>query len=599
MFLTIGTIAILYQQTGFRAMTGKVDQSRKWKFIARSGCAILILAHAVLSVISAASNSVTFDEYAHLPAGVAYWKQGWPAFAMHNLSPPLARLVAAAPVVIAGVESPDVRPDLAHGPQNAHWDYGKTFERANASRYQRLFVIGRLGLLPVSCLGLWLVWKWAGELYGAKSALAAGVLWAFNPDLIAHGSLVGTDAFTAVAMLAATYLWWKFFDGHGQRKLWLILGAVAFAAAQLSKFTAMILVPMLAVMAICRIADRTITWRRALIGLLTCAALSWIAINAIYGFRGTFTRFSAHQFQSRPMPTLQSALPKWWPSLLPREYLRGFDIQKFETESGVLAFVLGDAYRWSRWYYYPVALASKLPVGAIGLILLSIGFLVAKPQAAGAGEISLLAALGVFLLLVIVLADVNIGVRYILPAYPLAIVLISRIWRDRAETVRSFWSTQRVGWALLSIMMGESLLAAPRYLSFINFAAGGQTSGWRIVNDSNFDWGQGLLDLRRWLDAHGNPPIAMAYFGRVNPRVYGINYSPITAPGDSPLVAVSTYYLNGLTHRLPTDDGATSWVSLPYARELREIEPLDRAGPTIYIYRATDVALAARRARNR
>lgn len=579
-------------------MAGEVDQSWKWKIIARVGCAILILAHAVLLAISAVGNSVTFDEYAHLPAGVAYWNQGWRAFAMHNLSPPLARLVAAAPVVLAGVESPDVTPDLAHGPRNAHWDYGKTFERANASRYQRLFVIGRLGMIPVSCLGLWLAFKWSRELYGAKSALAAGALLAFNPDLIAHGSLVGTDNFTAVAMLAATYLWWKFCDEGGRRKLWLVLAAVAFAAAQLSKFTSMILVPMFAAIAICRIVDRTISWRRALSGLFTVAAITWLAINLIYGFRGSFEPIRRHNFQSKSMQSLTKILPGGTPLFMPHEYVAGFDVQKYESEIGVPAFVLGESYTGSRWYYYPLTLACKLPAGLLGLMMLAIGFAFVKPQPTGGREISLLAGLATFMLLVIVLADVNIGVRYILPAYPLAIVLISRIWRDRPECKRVFWSTHRVGWALLVIMTIESLAAAPRYLSFMNFAAGGQKSGWRIVNDSNFDWGQGLLDLKRWSDAHGNPPITMAYFGRANPTTYGIDYSPITAPAsEAPVVAVSTYYLNGLTHRLPTETGSTDWVALPYAKELRDLEPLDRAGPTIYLYRAEDVARAARRAR--
>jgi len=90
-------------------MTDEVDQARRWKLIARGGCAALIVAHSVLLIWSASRNSVTFDEYAHLPAGVAYWKFGWRAFAVHNLSPPLVRLIAAAPVVVAGAEAPDCR----------------------------------------------------------------------------------------------------------------------------------------------------------------------------------------------------------------------------------------------------------------------------------------------------------------------------------------------------------------------------------------------------------------------------------------------------------------------------------------------------------
>ena len=75
----------------------------------------------------------------------------------------------------------------------------------------------------------------------------------------------------------------------------------------------------------------------------------------------------------------------------------------------------------------------------------------------------------------------------------------------------------------------------------------------------------------------------MAYFGRVNPATYGLNYSPITAPG-------AACAGGGHQHVLPERSGTPAadrkqshqLVSLPYAKELRNIEPLDRAGPTLY-----------------
>jgi len=204
--------------------------------------------------------------------------------------------------------------------------------------------------MPVSCFGLWLAWKWAYELYGAKSALASAAIWAFNPDLIAHGSLVGTDLPTAVAMFAATYLWWRFCDEGGRRKLLPILAAIAFAAAQLSKFTAMILAPMLACVAIYRIIDRTITVRRAAIGLVTCAAISWLAVNLTYGFRGSFKPVREYPFESKSMKSLTKVWPGSVPLFMPYEYVAGFDVQKYESEVGVPAFLLGDSYLGSRWY---------------------------------------------------------------------------------------------------------------------------------------------------------------------------------------------------------------------------------------------------------
>src|SRR4051794_23663147 len=52
----------------------------------RNGILLLLMAvHTALMVASAVRNSVTFDEYAHLPTGVAYWHFGWQGFAIHNL----------------------------------------------------------------------------------------------------------------------------------------------------------------------------------------------------------------------------------------------------------------------------------------------------------------------------------------------------------------------------------------------------------------------------------------------------------------------------------------------------------------------------------
>src|SRR5438270_11732464 len=67
---------------------------RRW----RTGVLLALIGlHTALMIASAVRNSVTFDEYAHLPAGVAYWRYGWKAFDIHNLSPPLLRLWAAGP----------------------------------------------------------------------------------------------------------------------------------------------------------------------------------------------------------------------------------------------------------------------------------------------------------------------------------------------------------------------------------------------------------------------------------------------------------------------------------------------------------------------
>ena len=42
---------------------------------------------------------------------------------------------------------------------------------------------------------------------------------------------------------------------------------------------------------------------------------------------------------------------------------------------------------------------------------------------------------------------------------------------------------------------------------------------YRLLTDSNLDWGQGLLALRDYQRNHPGEPIALSYFGSVDPAI--------------------------------------------------------------------------------
>src|SRR4051794_9522165 len=97
---------------------------RQWR-----GVILLMLIHVALLTAAILNNSVAFDEYAHLPAGVAYWTFGTRAFPIHHLSPPVLRLWAAAPVIALGsrldLAVPDIQMFLVQEPRDRHWNYGE------------------------------------------------------------------------------------------------------------------------------------------------------------------------------------------------------------------------------------------------------------------------------------------------------------------------------------------------------------------------------------------------------------------------------------------------------------------------------------------
>jgi hypothetical protein len=138
---------------------------------------------------------------------------------------------------------------------------------------------------------------------------------------------------------------------------------------------------------------------------------------------------------------------------------------------------------------------------------------------------------------------------------------------------------------------------APRYLTFFNVLAGG-SDGQYLLNDSNYDWGQGLLDLKRWMDANGVSKVHLGYFGRVDPAVYGIDYDLLTDTSDAPYVVVSSYYLVGLPHRLPSHNGPAARMQISFHRELQRAPRVAVPGGVMHVFRIQDVleAVAKHRA---
>ena len=74
---------------------------------------------------------------------------------------------------------------------------------------------------------------------------------------------------------------------------------------------------------------------------------------------------------------------------------------------------------------------------------------------------------------------------------------------------------------LAALNAADAMRFAPGYLSsFTPFVR--STESYRLLTDSNLDWGQGLLALRDYQLNHPGEPIALSYFGSIDPRLYGI-----------------------------------------------------------------------------
>jgi hypothetical protein len=167
------------------------------------------------------------------------------------------------------------------------------------------------------------------------------------------------------------------------------------------------------------------------------------------------------------------------------------------------------------------------------------------------------------------LSRIDLGVRHMLPVYPLLAILGGHAVATllRHSRYAALAAALLVGW-----VAGDSLRAHPDYLAHFNEFAGAHPE--KILCESDLDWGQDLDRLRRRLDERGVHEVSVAYFGSALLEKAGLPpYHPASATQPAHgYVAVSLHLLNVDYRR----DGSYGW--------LKAYTPIERIGKSIDLF---------------
>ena len=221
------------------------------------------------------------------------------------------------------------------------------------------------------------------------------------------------------------------------------------------------------------------------------------------------------------------------PCMLPYEFVSGFDDQKWESEGKYQMYFHGelrhgDADKPGRqgwWYYYLAALGLKLPIGTLFLIGLGViggAFFGDVPL----GRFIVIVALAATpILAMTLLTDINLGLRYVLPALPFLHIL-----GGSAMTSGRSRSWQVACAIMLVSNIGNAVWIHPNEFAYFNGFAGGMKNGRNWLIDSNLDWGQDLRSLARWLEQNPEWKSAKAAYWGSLPTWFEINWTPSPPP---------------------------------------------------------------------
>lgn len=595
-----------------------------------------LAAHALLALLSLRQQGVTFDECAHLPAGIAYWQRG--AFFVYSVNPPLSKMLAALPVVLQ-------RPVMDYPPSwpvpasdRPESQLARRFQAANQEYYFDLFWWGRLPMIALSVLGGWAIFLWCRDLYGPGGGLVGVTLWCFCPNLLAHAGLVSPDLGAATGTALACYCYWRWLN----RPAWssALAAGVALGVAELMKFTLLLLYP-------CFLLSWFVwRWPRSLpegqpkpsvLQLVALLLLSLLVINLGYGFQNTCPPLGKIDFVSKaltneslesvPGPPDQHGIPTYdyravrrnrfrdtWlahvPVPLPLCFVQGIDIQKVDLEGdkGWLSYLRGEWRGRGWWYYYLYAMAVKLPLGTLALLGLTILTLLLWPPSRLPWPTEFLVLLPLVAILTLVSSQTafNHHMRYVLPVWPLLIVFVARSGRIFEHSIPHGRAGRAFALAVAGCLawnVAATVRAHPHYLAYFNEAAGGSKNGGLHLIDSNFDWGQDLLRLRAWLDEHPEAqPLGVAYFNFCDPSVAGIRFDlpppfteamsheyPHESLGPHPgWFAVSATYVYGGRGTITNGRGQLEAFPPGAYAYFQRFRPVAKAGWSIFIYYISD-----------
>ena len=522
------------------------------------GVALLLGILLIQLAFSTRRNSITWDEDDHIYAGYMSWKHA--DFGLNPEHPPLVKLVAAIPLLNMPLKMPVLQDRFF---KHEAFLGGKDFlfkNNADAMLFRARIAVSIFTLL----LGL-LVFLAAQEMFGTAAAFIALTLLVFDPNLLAHGAVVGTDVGLSCFTFASIYAFYRYTKAPSAWRL-LITG-IATGLALASKHTGILILPMLLLLTICELvrskrtagnqeAMRVPTGKRAwqlAIALAAIGAVALVILWAAYGFRYA-ARAEGRQLNpplssfvqtlSRPREVLLLQTVAHF-HLLPESYIYGLADVRIMSDF-YTSFLLGRIYPHGVWFYFPVAFAIKSSLSFLILLIIAL-WTVASGRLTASREILVLTIPPVFYLIVAMSSGMNIGVRHILPMYPFLWILIAGAAYALIQHSRR-WTYLVV--ALLVFQIISTSRSYPAYIAYANELWGGPSHAYRLLSDSNSDWGQQLKDVKRYLDQRGVKDCWFIYFaeGVVDATYYGIPCRP--------LPTADSLWVNEPANAPPVIDGA-------------------------------------------
>lgn len=463
-------------------------------FVIASLCIIFFL-----HFISINRESRVYDEITYVRAGYGSLTQR--DFRLEPLNPPLAREIVALPVL-----------------------FNKSILDDPILFWPRIIVV----FFSLS-LAL-LVYVFARNLFGKYPAILALILFAFEPTLLANGHYATMDLIFTFFYILSIYLYWIWRKKISYGKLLLFSATIGLTlSTKISALT--FLLPIFPILFILEKKNKSVFldinyWKKRAAYIILFIAISLTTLWSTYFF--TFEPALGYRFDpNRPAIALSK-----------NNYLIHLGLtvpiplgSYISSIKQVILFNYSDLYSKNSMffgtvsrdgfpgYYFPILLSIKLPPALILLFFFSLFFTIKSDKK----SLIILTPI-VVILISILITKVMLVTRYILPIFPLIIIYASQSINLKVKNKFLLLGSLSL---LLVWYISGIIKVFPHYISYVNEFVGGHKNGYKYVFDANYDWGQGLIDLRDYQKKNNISNMQLAYFGDIDPAIIGIKYERI------------------------------------------------------------------------
>jgi len=388
---------------------------------------------------------------------------------------------------------------------------------------------GRYVTLIVCLLTGFFIYTWSRQLFGDNGGLLSLFLFVFCPNLNGHGILLTTDAYTALATVSTCYFYWKFIKRSGWK--YFLAFCICLGLAQIVKYSMIHLYIILILVSILVLIKRkTIIsgFKRNLVRLIVLKLILIFIINLGFLFNKPGKSLTDLTMSSQAFTKLQSSFIGSIPLPVPQPYVQGLDWTTYMNELGGghpnvsdANYLLGEQRTGTGfWYYYLVVFVFKTPLAALLILIGAVIFLFVRKKKEGhpSTMLFLLGLIFYFLLQLGIQNNVQIGIRHALMVYPLLYVLCGFIVNT------SFYQKRR---KLLNPLLIVYSLATyyyffPNLISYSNELIPVKKNAYKVMADSNLDFGQAKYDLEKYLKEHPDDQVITSEY-KQGTFVIGVN----------------------------------------------------------------------------